>query len=145
MAGGTLLGDFDRVGVIFEINDAVARSLKFGDVAFGSDIVGIIFVDVEMIGFDAKNDSNVRGFLEIPELEAGKFVNDDGICGEAVEDVEGRDADVADEMSVFFECVKNSFNKRAGGAFAFGAGNADDGAGAMVEKVFSDGGFVLKT
>ena len=38
--------------------------------------------------------------------------------------------------------IEERFNKGAGSAFTFGAGNADDSARAMVEEVFGDRGFV---
>ena len=90
------------------------------------------------------DDGDMGGSLKVPELKAGEFVDDDGVCRELVENVERGGTDVANEVGVSTLGVEEGFDERAGGTFALGGGDADDGAGAMVEKVFGDGRFVLE-
>jgi len=98
-----------------------------------------------VVGLQLANDGDVGGLIEIPELETGHFVDHDGVGGEAVEDVDGWGADVADEIGSFVVSVEEGFDEGTGGAFAFGGGDADNRARAVVEKVFGDGGFVWQT
>ena len=55
---------------------------------------------IEVIGFKMTNNSDVGGFLEVPELKTGHFVNYYGIWLKVVEDVKSGDADVTNEISV---------------------------------------------
>ena len=115
------------------------------DVGFGGEVVGVVCVDIEVVGLQMADDGDMGRSLKVPELKTREFVDNDGICRELVENVEGGGADVADEVSVSTLGIEEGFDEGAGGAFALSGGDADDGAGAVVEKVLGDGGFVLET
>lgn len=91
------------------------------------------------------DDSDMRGLFEIPKLEARHFVYHDGVWGELVEYFDGGATNIADKVGICFFGVEKSFDERAGRAFALGGGNTDDGARAVVEKVFGEAGLVLET
>ena len=57
------------------------------------------------------DDGDVGGFLEVPELETGEFVDYYRTICELVEDVESRGADVAYKISVFTFSVEEGFNE----------------------------------
>ena len=65
------------VGVESIVNTGVGGLLVAGDVGLGGKIVGIVTVDVEMVGFNMENDGNVRRALKVPELETAEFVDDE--------------------------------------------------------------------
>ena len=109
------------------------------EITFGGEIIIVATMDIEMIWLDLADDGDVWGFLQMPKLEGRELVNDDGIFGEAIEDLDGWSADVADEVSVVTFGVEEEFDERTSGAFAFCGGNADDLAWAMFKKVFGDG------
>ena len=131
--------------MIFGIIDTIIiGGLVGGDMRFGGEVVGVISVHIEMVRFELTDNGDVRRFFEIPELEARHFVNDDGAGGEGIEDIYGRLADIADEVSVAILGIEEGFDERASGTFAFRGGNADDGAGTAIEEISSDGRFVGK-
>ena len=111
---------------------------------FGGEVVGVISVYVEMVGLELTDNGDMRRFFEIPELETRHFVNDNRVGGEGIEDIQSGFADVADEVGVAAFGIEKGFDERASGAFAFRGGNADDGTGAVVEEISSDGRFVGK-
>ena len=80
----------------------------------------------------------MRGSIEIPELETGQFIDDDGLWREFVKNINGWSTDVADEVGVFVVGIQKRFNKRADGAFTLGGSDTNDGAGAVLEEIFSD-------
>ena len=98
-----------------------------------------------MIWLKPAENGDMGRFLEIPELEAGKFVDYDGIFGKVVQDVKGGNADVANKMRIFSEGLEDRMDERTSGTFAFGGSNANNRAGAMVEKILGNTGFVWQT
>ena len=60
-----------------------------------------------------------------------------------IENVESGSTDVADKIGILMVSVEERFNERASSTFAFGGGDTDDGAGAVVEEIFGDGGFIF--
>ena len=97
-----------------------------------------------MVGFDLADNGDMRRCFKVPKLETGHFVNHNRGGLKVVENFDGRSADVADEISVFARGVQQGFNERAGCAFPFGRGDADNGAGAVVEKVAGQSGFIVE-
>lgn len=63
-------------------------------------------MNIKMIWLEMAEYGDMGRFGEIPELETGHFVDDDGIVTEVIEDIEGRSADVADKVSVFLMGVE---------------------------------------
>ena len=65
-----------------------------------------------MVGLELADNRDVGGLFEVPELEAGEFVNDDVGRGEVVEDVDGGFADVTDEVDILvFFGVEQRFDE----------------------------------
>ena len=110
--------------------------------SLGGEVVGVIFVDVQVVGFDLADNGDMWGIFKVPKLKTGHFVNHNRGGFKVVEDFDGRSADVADEIDIFARGVEQGFNKGTGGAFAFSRGDADSWARAVVEKVASHGGLV---
>ena len=115
-----------------------------GDVGLGGEIVGVVTVDVEVVWLDVENDGDMRRALEVPELEAAELIDDEIAGADLVEDVEGGMADVADQPDTVTESGEEIANKGAGGAFALGAGDADDAGGGMSEEILGDAGPVAE-
>ncbi len=112
--------------------------------SLGGEIVGVIFVNVQVVGLDLTDNGDMRGFFKVPKLETGHFINHNRGRFKLIEDFDRWRADVADKIGVFARSVQQSFDERAGCAFAFGRGDADNGAGAVVEKVAGQGGFIVE-
>ena len=115
-----------------------------GNVGFGIEIIFIIGMDVEVVGFKMTKYGDVGGFVEIPELETGHFINDDGSFGKIVENIEGGGTDVANEIGVFTMGVEQRFDKGTDGALTLSGSDANDGTGTVFEEVFRDAGFIGK-
>ena len=143
LLGGRNGSGFHGILVVGVINHVVIGGLETSDVGLGVDVVVKIGVDVEVIWLDVADDGDVRRFGDIPKLEAGHFTDDDGMLGELVEYFDGRDVHIADEIDIFVQFFQNGFGEGASATFAFGAGNTDDGAGTMVEKISGDRGKIL--
>lgn len=138
------LAELGAVGVGGVINTGVGGLLVAGDVGLSGEIVGVVGVDVEVVGLDVENDGDMRRALEVPELEAAELVNDEVGGADLVEDVEGGMADVADQPDSVAESGEEIANESAGGAFALGAGDADDAGGGMGEEILGDAGPIAK-
>ena len=132
------------VGVESIVNAGVGGLLVAGDVGLGGKVVGVVTVDVEMVGLNMKNDGNVRRALEVPELEAAKLVDDEVVGLDLIQDVKGGLADVADQPDFATEGGEQVADEGAGGAFALGAGDADDAGGRVGEEILGDAGPVTE-
>ena len=72
------------IEVFSVINTVIVFALEAGDVALSGEIIGVVFMDVEMIWLEMANYGDVGGLIKIPELETGHFVNYDGILGKVI-------------------------------------------------------------
>lgn len=64
-----------------------------------------------MVWFKPAEDGDMGGFFEVPELETGKFIDYDGVGGQIVEDVEGGNTDIADEVRILVEGLEKRMNE----------------------------------
>ena len=54
------------------------------DIGLGGDVIVVTVMNVKMVGFQMANDGDMRGFFEIPKLEAGHFIDNNGVSGKIV-------------------------------------------------------------
>jgi len=76
--GFTSFGDFGGFGVFGIVNEEISLGLASSDISFSIKVIVHISVDIEMVGFNLADDGDMGRFLEVPELEAGHFVDNDG-------------------------------------------------------------------
>ena len=136
-------GNFKRVGVVIIIDETIVGSLVAANVGLSIKIIIEIAMDIKMVWLDGADNGYMRGFIEVPELETGEFVNDYRGGLKLIENIEGGDADIADKMSVEVLGVEESFNKGADSAFALGGGNTDNRAGTVIEEIFGNAALVF--
>jgi hypothetical protein len=83
---------------------------------------------IEMVAEDAEHDRDVEPGAKVLELEAGQLDAVDGAGIAALEPVQTRPSDVADQASILACGREHVGDERGGGRLALGAGHADDRA-----------------
>ena len=61
------------------IDNIIVRSLRLGNIRLCCQIIIKISVDVQVVRLNHQHHSNVRRFLQIPQLKTGQFVNNNVI------------------------------------------------------------------
>ncbi len=116
---------------------------------FGAAVLFPGCVVIEVVTGDIEKNGQVWAFFEIFELKAGEFQDYEALRRELVQEGERRLTDVAAQVNVatvphgggraggFEHFVKEA----CGGAFAFGPGDAEYGARAVIEKITGEAGY----
>ena len=73
---GRIMCQASAIRVVGEVDTIIVCGLVSRNVGLGEEVFGVVGVDVEVIWFEPKDDGNMRRLAQIPELEAAKFVND---------------------------------------------------------------------
>ena len=100
MVRGRKFRQLGRFGILGVVDTVVIRGLIATNVTLGLEIIPVILMDIEVVRLDVADDCDMGRLFEVPELEARELVNYDRTGFQAVEDVDSRLADVADEINI---------------------------------------------
>ena len=126
-------------GKITVVDIVVFLSLKTADILLGGDILVEGLVIVQVIRNNILHDGDMRRAGNIHQLVGGQFHDHQRTGGNLVQKIQGWGADISYQNRRDAGLGKDVMDKRSGGGFAFGAGDANDFTEAGFQKYLGMG------
>ena len=117
------------------INNIIIRGLKLSNIRLCRQIIIKISVNIQVVRFNHQHYGNVRGFLQIPQLKTGQFINDNVIFLNFWQNVQSRHANISHQMNGFTCRAQNRRDKTTRRPLAFCASHANYSRWAIGKKL----------